>query len=448
MIVSKHLRTYQIILHEAAFCGIIYQNYVILHLHIIRKSSPMKTESNQIPYTDSERIAALKEYKIMDSSPEEEFDNITKLASYICQAPISLITLLDEERQWFKSKIGVAISETPREHAFCNHTIQQNDLMIIEDAQKDERFKDNPLVLEDPNIRFYAGMSLTSPKGYNLGSLCVIDRVPRKLDEQQIFALRTLARQVINQMELRKQNFELIKVLDEVYEQNQNLKNLNDFNRKLQSIVSHDLRNPINATRHFLNFISSGELNSEEIMTWSYSIGKSLELSERLLNNMIDLGVSSFKNDEQHKEEIELHEYTQNIVDEILPQAQLKRNQILNYTEKITFRGNPHLLDFILRNLLQNANKFTHIGTIIISSESTEDTLILRIKDNGKGMRQDELEGLFQFEINHSNLGTDGEKGSGLGLNICHDFVLRMKGRIWAESEEGKGSIFNIELPL
>ena len=150
------------------------------------------------------RIEALLQYRILDTQSEREFDDITRLASFICATPMAVMTLVDTDRQWFKSKIGLEASETPRSIGFCNHAIQQPDPMIIPDATLDPRFVNNPLVTSDPNIRFYAGIPLINDEGYGLGALCVLDDIPRQLAPQQIEALNILGRQVMQQLEWRR----------------------------------------------------------------------------------------------------------------------------------------------------------------------------------------------------------------------------------------------------
>jgi GAF domain-containing protein len=155
------------------------------------------------PVNEERRLATLRGYEILDTEPEAAFDDLTLLASYVCQTPVALISLIDADRQWFKSKVGVSVTETSRDIAFCASAILQPDVFIVPDASRDERFAENPLVLSEPKIRFYAGATLITD-GQALGTLCVVDRVPRELSPEQLEALRALSRQVMAQLELRR----------------------------------------------------------------------------------------------------------------------------------------------------------------------------------------------------------------------------------------------------
>lgn len=165
---------------------------------------------------EADRLEALREYSILDTPSEQIYDDITALAAFICDVPIALISLIDADRQWFKSKVGLSLQETPRNISFCEHAILNQSMMIVRDALNDERFAHNPLVTSDPGIRFYAGVPLTTPGGYQLGTLCVIDHEPRELSEMQQKNLAALARQVVMQMELQRVSAQLAKALDKI----------------------------------------------------------------------------------------------------------------------------------------------------------------------------------------------------------------------------------------
>ena len=158
----------------------------------------------ELPPNETERLRMLRLYRIVDTASERSFDDLTRMAAAICDTPISLISLLDERRQWFKSRHGLAATETSRDVAFCGHAILQDDVFVVEDATQDERFANNPLVTAEPSIRFYAGAPLIVSSGASLGTLCVIDRKPRRITAEQRLALSVLRDAVVTQLELRR----------------------------------------------------------------------------------------------------------------------------------------------------------------------------------------------------------------------------------------------------
>lgn len=168
-----------------------------------------------LPLCEAERLSALHRYEILDTPPEKELDDLVHLAAYVCNTPIALISLLDSDRQWFKSKIGLTVTETSRYIAFCAHTILETDLLIVPDARADDRFAANPLVTGDPYIRFYCGAPLATPEGHRIGTLSVIDHVPRKLSHEQLEAIRVLSRQVMEHLTLDRQHRELIQAVND-----------------------------------------------------------------------------------------------------------------------------------------------------------------------------------------------------------------------------------------
>jgi diguanylate cyclase (GGDEF)-like protein len=213
--------------------------------------------SARLPENERERLRELERYRILDTLPEQAYEDLVKIAAGICGTPMALVSLIDHERQWFKARTGIDAPETPRDIAFCAHAINQPDeLFIVQDARVDERFSDNPLVTEDPNIRFYAGAPLVTPSGYALGTLCVIDREPRELEPFQIEAMRGLSRQVVALFELRRAHREL---RHHVEERNWYEQQLRDYQKDLEQENLHLTRQSGTdaltgvANRHALN---------------------------------------------------------------------------------------------------------------------------------------------------------------------------------------------------
>lgn len=175
---------------------------------------------------EARRLRALHSYAVLDTEAEQAYDDLTALAAQVLGVPVALVSLIDHDRQWFKSRVGLDVSETPRSQAFCDHAIRAQEVMVVPDAALDPRFADNPLVTGGPQIRFYAGAPLVNPEGQALGTLCIIDRQPRAFGAHQCATLAMLARQVMAQLELRKRNAALSVALDSLRHHTQLLDNL------------------------------------------------------------------------------------------------------------------------------------------------------------------------------------------------------------------------------
>jgi GAF domain-containing protein len=194
--------------------------------------------SYPVPANEAERLRALRSYKILDTKPEERFDELTRLAALICGVPISLISLIDTDRQWFKSRFGLDVEETPRAQAFCTHAIMQPEMCVVPDATKDERFAHNPLVTGPLQVRFYAGAPLAARDGHVLGTLCVIDHEPHTLSETQKEALKLVGQLVIANFELRRDLQELKDALAAHGSLGESAAGLDEIISRLQGVAS------------------------------------------------------------------------------------------------------------------------------------------------------------------------------------------------------------------
>jgi anti-sigma regulatory factor (Ser/Thr protein kinase) len=252
-----------------------------------------------MPADEIARLAALRAYRILDTEPEGRFDDLAVLASHICGTPIALISVVDADRQWFKSRIGLTFVETSRAVSFCTHSIQQRDIMVVPDAREDERLRDNPHVTGEPHIRFYAGAPLITRDGYALGTLCVIDRVPRQLTDEQMQALNALRRQTEAQLELRRSLKELERALEErdraetkqaklVVELRESLDKVDKLSALLPFSSNCEINITIPATTAGIQMVSQGVVQLLESKRWPEAelVKVDLALQEALANSI------------------------------------------------------------------------------------------------------------------------------------------------------------------
>jgi len=392
-----------------------------------------------LPINEPQRLQALQQYNVLDTLPEPEFDDITNLASYICGTPMALISLFDQERQWFKSKVGLDATCSSRDIAFCAHAILQPDLFIVPDALLDERFKDNPFVVGEPKIRFYAGAPLLTSRGHALGTLCIIDRIPRELTPQQKGALRSLSRQVVALLELRRASVEL--------EEAQS--NMADFN----AMIVHDIRSPLTVVASasaMLQEDSVGPLNERQKLCVNRIESKCHQLLY-LVKDFLDLAKLEASTVKVEKQEINLRTLVEEAIDDFRVLMQKKNLCIQNHmspgAESII--ADPYRLAQVLSNLIGNAVKFTSdYGTIEVGAEvrSGGESKIW-VKDTGIGIPSHAINGLFKKYQSASREQTPGIEGSGLGLMICKNIVEAHGGKIWVESQERVGTTFFFTLP-
>ncbi|MEO5775967.1 MAG: ATP-binding protein [Flavobacterium sp.] len=386
---------------------------------------------------ETERLKLLESYSILDTLPETDFDNITAIASQICNIPISLITLLDSDRQWFKSHHGLEVTETPREHAFCAHAIHDTDtVFIIEDARNDERFHDNPLVTGYPNVIFYAGVPLTNNAGLPLGTLCVIDNKPNVLNEAQLKALKSLANQVMNLLELRRNKIYLEQAMLELELRNQELE-------KFAYVAAHDLKSPLNNISALTNLLK--ENYTKEIDTEGINIVGLIQSSSNQLRGLIDGLLDNYKLTNiihSRKTEINLEKLKGDL--DIL--FSFESNCVIrvnSYLEHIY--ANKTAIDQILINLVSNAIKYNnkYITEIELKVRATDDLQYeIIVVDNGPGIAEEHHDKIFQIFETLSDKDQFGNQGNGIGLATVKKIVENLGGKIHVESELGKGSSF------
>lgn len=398
-----------------------------------------------IPENEIERLKDLESYQILDTLPENDFDEITQLASQICGVPISLISLIDKNRQWFKSRRGLEIEETPRDYSFCGHAInEQEKVMIVKDSRIDERFHDNPLVTGDPNIIFYAGVPLVSSKGNSLGTLCVIDEIPRDLDQSQISALKALGNQLGKLLEYRISLFQL-------NASEKKLKEINSTKDKLFSIIGHDLRGPIGGVKTLVELLLSNieKTDSDKVKEMLEVIHTSTNSTYELLENLLTWAKSQQNGVIFTPEKISVRLMVNQTVDlfkELLERKGLAIN--CDITEDVIVFADKDMLLTVLRNLISNAIKFSSKGDVIqVFSEKKKTDVVISIKDEGTGIKAENISKLFKKSEHVSTYGTDGEKGTGLGLLLCQDFIEKHGGKISVDSELDQGSTFKFALP-
>ena len=388
-----------------------------------------------IPDNDAERLSELYKYELLDTVYEEEFDEVVQLASRICNVPISLITLVDMNRQWFKARLGFNMAETARNVSFCGHAILSDKLFEVEDAHKDNRFIDNPLVQDEPKIRYYAGMPLITGGGYRIGTLCVMDKVPRLLDEEQTFALKVLSKQVIKMFELRIRNKEQQKT--------------SSIQQRIMSIMAHDIRGPLSSIKLSYELKSAGLLSEEDITDIDRLAPLQLDSTLNLLNNITDWGSLQLNMNTDEMEVFNLHDACEECFHNLLLSARSKNNKLINNIDsELEISGNQKGIQFVVRNLVSNANKFTSGGDITLSAGMENGKLWIRVKDTGVGMNEKTLRSVSERNWTNMTQGTHNEKGNGMGLKLIYEYLSAISGDIRFNSAPGQGTEVQVSIPV
>lgn len=405
-----------------------------------------------LPENEWKRLEELYQYAILDTPSEADFDELVQLASMICQTTLSDLTLIDAERQWFKARNIPGASQTSREVSFCAYTILQDDVFEVRDATQDERFSGNPLVLADPHIRFYAGVPLVSRNGYNLGALCVVDRTPKFLTGSQRQALRFLGGQAMKLIELHRQNREIKDYAGLEKNLREELERITDVQKTMISIIAHDVRGPLNSVKSVIEGFGDCILDTEDVVTLLPVASRHMDDTLALLDNIVDWGLLQVRKTGTSVVEttFRLRDLLDKIAASAEPRLTPKQNKlVVSADPALEVTSDVNILQFAIRNLVDNAGKFTSAGTITLSGEAIPNGFTVAVTDTGVGMEESVRVQLFQpGTTKHSSRGTDKEKGSGLGLLLCKQFIDQLGGTITVESQVGKGTTVRLLLAL
>ncbi len=390
-----------------------------------------------LPKDEQHRLNALHKYDVLDTESERRFDELTELVAEICQMPIALISLVDSDRQWFKSKVGLDACETSRDVAFCAHAILQDEVFEVPDATQDDRFMDNPLVTGPPNIRAYAGMPLVNSDGYKLGTLCVISDVPKCLSPWQRKALSTLGHQVVMQLELRSK----IKTVEKISQAK------GDF----LSNMSHELRTPLNAIIGFSSVLSEAAIKEtlpEQFQQHISDIQFSANQLISVINSVLDIEKIEAGKMELQLESVNLTALLESTAAMFANSCNAKNLTMhcdLKEINNSVYDCDKTKFVQIVTNLISNAVKFSKTGgCVLVKASKTKDGVTITIKDDGIGISDEEQKLLFN---KFQQVGSK-KNGTGLGLCITKQLVELMNGSILISSQIGKGTEFTIVLPL
>ena len=386
------------------------------------------------------RMKVLENYRILDTLPEQMYDDIIQIASFICNMPIVLLSLVDDKRQFFKSKIGININETPIEQSVCYHAILSKDeIFQVPDLRADSRFKDNPLVTSDPNIVSYYGVPLQSKEGIYFGSLCVVSQhEPKSISEEQMSILKKLAKQVIYLLELRKANHDLF-----VYQEKTKsyLTQMEEF----AHTAAHDLRAPLRAVNSFLQLIASkneAEYDEKDQKYFKF-VFDNVKIMDELIVDLLEFAKSDEKIDE--KETLDLNTFITNIYHHV--NANNENSQLI-IDQMPTVRVSKLAFGIIFNNLIENALKYKKLNQVSRLEVRYKDDgffHVFEVTDNGIGISSEYFDLIFKpFKRLH----TKSEfSGSGLGLATVKKIVEKIGGSISVRSVLNEGSTFTVSIP-
>lgn len=372
------------------------------------------------------RLKALLDYRLLDTGPEDALDNITRLTAKLFKTPIALVSLIDAERQWFKSRVGLDAHETPREYAFCEHAIQGSGPFIIGDALKDSRFAHNPLVTAEPKIRFYCGIPLRTPEGHGLGTLCVIDREPRVLSPQELSTLQLLARQVEIELEIRRRLLQLQDSLDQSEEQYRS-------REILIAMLVHDLRSPLTSLTMLATMVDAANAESREALE---DILTETGRMRRMLNDVLDICLHEVGKLRARCTSLAVSPFFVELCRRMGRLGAPRRQSLeLHLPDTAcSVRADPELLERVLENLVLNAmDHGPPDQPIKVSVKVSDVSLSVEVIDRGEPLSAAARDGVFRVFQDAVVSPRKGQgRGYGLGLAFCRLAVEAHDGQIEA----------------
>lgn len=398
----------------------------------------------KLPDNENQRMATLRDLQILDTPGEESFDVLTRFAADIFRTEIALVSLVDEKRQWFLSHHGLDARETPREASLCNHAIQApSEVMVVPDALQDKNFRDNKLITGEPKIRFYAGAPIIASDGMPIGAFCIIDRQPRPpLDDRQKDLLRHFAQMAMREIELRKSR-------EEALQRNRILETKQEQQQRLLSMIGHDLRGSFNAILGFCKILSrlDPEKEPKKVLEYVDIVGKAGDRAHQLMDNLISWTAASFQDGTPEFQTVDIKGIIANAVGAVRHGAELKGVAIVDESQAARVHVNPEQIETVIRNLVSNGLKYTPPGgSVFIHTSNRAEGITVTIRDTGIGMDATTLGRARSPDIGASSPGTGGEKGSGLGLLLCRDFLKSHGTNLMIDSQPDEGSTFSFTL--
>ncbi|MGQ7844577.1 hybrid sensor histidine kinase/response regulator [Granulosicoccus sp. 3-233] len=407
---------------------------------------------------EDDRLAALHGLQILDTSSEEEFDELVEMASSICNTPISLISLVDADRQWFKARTGLQAAQTSLHESVCAHAILDDQPLIISDTLLDSRTRDNPLVHNEINMRFYAGVPLKTEEDLPIGTLCVLDTVPRNLSAEQLRALQVLGRQVMTRMTLRtalqretELKLQLEQQRDKLLCMNTKLRNADESKNLFLAMLSHELRNPLSALSNGLSLLDDSETATQTRQTVQMMHRQCSQLT-RLLDDLLDVSRISRGKISLQQHTIALAPVLQDACGSMAGDAAAKQIglELNSIPTDVHVHADAVRLQQVIVNLLHNAIRYTPSGgRIRVDTEVNASEVLIRVHDTGQGICKEDLEKVFDLFVQLENTGLPANHGLGLGLALVSELVSLHGGQVSVESDgPGCGSTFCVALPL